>query len=94
MVVGVDEIDEESGAGGMAGKGAAAIGVFAEVHGTADRLTEATVEAFDHAVGLWRVGPGQAMLDPVRGAELVEGMATTGLTVPHPHIPAEAVGEL
>ena len=78
----------------MAGEGSAASGVVAEARGCGDRLAEAAVEALDHAVGLRRVGPGQAVLDAVGGADAVEGMPAAGPAGPPGHVAAEAVGEL
>ncbi len=53
-------------------------------------LGDAAVEAFDHAVGLWVSGLDQAMLDTVRGADLVEGVPTGGFALAGG---AEAVGK-
>jgi hypothetical protein len=61
----------------------------------ADGVGEASVEAFDEAVGLRPVGPGEAVLDVVFAADLIEGMASGGLVVGLVlHVDGEAVGEL
>ena len=43
-----------------------------------DGFDDATVEAFDQAVGLRPIGFGQAVVDVVFGADAIEGMAAGG----------------
>jgi hypothetical protein len=60
-----------------------------------DGFDDATVEAFDQAVGLRSIGFGQAVVDVVFGADPIEGVAAGGsiarLVL---HVDGEAVGEL
>jgi len=56
-----------------------------------EHVADASVEAFDHAVGLWSGGFDQAMLDGVLGAEAIERVAAGGRALAGG---AEAVGEL
>ena len=62
---------------------------------SADGFDDATVEAFDQAVGLRPIGFGQAMVDVVFGTDPIEGMAAGGsiarLVL---HVDGEAVCEL
>jgi len=55
------------------------------------QVGDAPVEAFDHAVGLGPLGPDQATLDPVFGAQPVEGVMPRRLPLPGRR---KAVGEL
>ena len=60
-----------------------------------DGFDDATVEAFDQAVGLRPIGFGQSVVNVVFGADPIEGMAAGGpiarLVL---HVDGEAVGEL
>jgi len=61
----------------------------------ADGFDDATVEAFDEAVGLRPIGSGEAMVDATFGADAVEGMAS-GRSIGWLalHVDGEAIGEL
>ena len=59
--------------------------------GGTQHLADAPVEALDHAVGLRMAGLGQAMLDGVGRADLIEGMLSGGLAFSRS---AEPVSEL
>jgi hypothetical protein len=61
----------------------------------ADGVNDAAIEALDHAVSLRVIGLGQAMVDTVFGAELIEGMpAGRPIVRLVLHVDGEAVGEL
>src|SRR5581483_11177082 len=61
----------------------------------ANGFDDAAIEAFDQTIGLRAVGPGEAMIDLVFGADAVEGMPAGGpiawLVL---HVDGEAIGEL
>ena len=59
--------------------------------GAFQHLGDATVEAFDHPIGLRMLGLDQSMLDAVRGAGLIEAMLTRRFALAGG---AKAVGEL
>ena len=60
-----------------------------------DGFDDATVEAFDQAVGLRPIRFGQAVVDVVFGADPIEGMAAGGsIARLILHVDGEAVGEL
>jgi hypothetical protein len=88
----VDELAEEGVAIGMAGEGAASTAalVFAT-----DGFGNTPIEAFDEAVGLRMIRPGQAMLDTALLAEAIKRMVAGGpagrLVL---HVDGKAVGEL
>src|SRR5664279_480881 len=83
---------EEGVAIGMARKGAPCAAAFGF---PADGLGDATVEAFDKPVGLRPIRSGQAMIDPVFGAEEIERVMAGGLTGWLVlHVDGKAVGEL
>ena len=77
VVVG-DEGVEVGVAFGMVNK-AAVVGSAVLRHAV-EVFAEASVEAFDHAVGLRPERPGEAMGDGARGAEPVEGVSPEGLS--------------
>ena len=45
----------------------------------AKHLTQSSIEAFNHTVGLWRLGLGQPVFDPQCLAQLVELVLACGL---------------
>ena len=60
-----------------------------------DGFADATVKAFDHAVGLRPIGPNETVEDSSFGAEFVEGMVAGRLILRLVlHVDGEAVGEL
>jgi hypothetical protein len=62
---------------------------------SADRLDDATVEAFDHTVGLRSVGSGEAVVDFVGGTEAIKGVLAGRLVAWLVlHVDSKAVGEL
>src|SRR4051812_32973921 len=88
----MDEASEEGVAVGVGGKqpmGNASFGL------AADGVDDAAVEAFDEAVGLRSIGPGQAVVDLVLGADAIEWMVS-GRPIARLvlHVDGEAVGEL
>ena len=93
-IVVVDEAGEEGVALGMAFELILAGVAGGRLPGV-DDLGETSVEAFDQAVGLRGVGPGQAMVDAVAGADDIEGMAAGRLVARFVlHVDGEAVSEL
>ena len=66
-IVVVDEGGKEGIALGVALEPVLAVVSRGRVLG-ADDLGEASVDAFDHAVGLRAIGPGEAMTDAIAGA--------------------------
>ena len=91
-IVVVHELGDEGVAIGVVDEGATGAAAFFLA---ADGLSNAPVEAFDHAVGLRVVGPGQAVLDATLLAELIKGVVAgrcPGRLVLL--IDGEAVGEL
>ena len=62
-----------------------------DARGAFQHLGDATVEAFDHPVGLRVLGLDQSVLDPMSGASLVEDVLAGGLALAGG---AKAVGEL
>jgi len=92
IVVGNESV-EVGVAFGMVNK-AAVVGSAVLRHAV-EVFAEASVEAFDHAVGLRPKRPGEAMGDGARGAEPVEGMGAGGFVVRFAFlVDGEAVGEL
>src|SRR5215469_16296604 len=77
-IVVVDELGDEGVAIGMIDEGSpgTAALVFA-----ANGFCDPAVEAFDQAVGLRVVGPGQAMFDAVLPAELIKGVVAGRLAL-------------
>ena len=59
--------------------------------GGGQHLTDAAVEALDHAVGLGVTGLDETVLNPVFGTDLIEGVCPGGLPFAGG---TEAVGEL
>jgi hypothetical protein len=59
-----------------------------------DGVGEASIEALDHAIGLWVIGFGQLVLDAMGGAQLIEGVAASACRTAGVAGSAEAVGEL
>ena len=91
-IVVVDEAKKEGVSVGMRGKQAVSDTAFGLA---ADGIDDATVEAFDQAVGLRSVQTGETMIDAAVGADAIEGMAA-GRTIVRfvLHVDGEAVGEL
>src|SRR6266446_5308122 len=91
-IVVVHEAVEESIAVGVGDKEAVSDAAFRLA---TDGLDDATVEAFDEAVGLRAVRFGEAMINSMFGADAIEGMApgrpVVGLVL---HVDGEAIGKL
>ena len=75
-IIVVDELAEEGVAIGVAGEGAASAAAFVLA---TDGFGDAAVEAFDQAVGLRMIGPGQTMVDAALLAETSKGWLPEGL---------------
>jgi hypothetical protein len=91
-IIVVDELAEEGVAIGVAGEGAASAAAFVLA---TDGFGDAPVEAFDQAVGLRMIRPGQTMFDAALLAVSIKGMVAgrpAGRLVLH--VDGEAVGEL
>jgi hypothetical protein len=91
-IVVVDELAEEGVAIGVAGEGAASTAALVLA---TDGFGDAPIEAFDQAVGLRMIRPGQAMLDTAPRTEAIKRMVAGGpagrLVL---HVDGKAIGEL
>ena len=70
-IVVVDELGDEGVAIGVVDEGTPGA---APLFLAADGLSNAAIEAFDHAVGLRVIRPGEAVIDAAQLAELIKGV--------------------
>src|SRR5262245_10807855 len=91
-IVVVDEAVEEGITIGMRDKAAMGDAAFRL---PSDSLSDAPIEAFGKAIGLWPVGSGETVVDLVLAAETIEGVSTGRPIVRLIlHVDGEAIGEL